>query len=128
MLAPALIAASSCGNGVQAVTMVWTRPRFDAEADVAAALTQDAEDGSVELIITCKRTRYLHEVYPARRQAAGWDEMLQVREEFYFTKGRIIARGRLVARGKAKKADFVIYYNPNILIALIEAKWLELQS
>ena len=54
--------------------------------------------------------------------------MLQVREEFYFTKGRIIVRGKLVARGKAKKADFVLYYKPNIPIALIEAKWLELQS
>ena len=48
--------------------------------------------------------------------------MLQVREEFYFTKGRIIVRGKLVARGKAKKADFVLYYKPNIPIALIEAK------
>ncbi|MER8452765.1 DEAD/DEAH box helicase family protein [Mesorhizobium sp. M1428] len=53
---------------------------------------------------------------------AGWDEMLQVREEVYFTKGRIIVRGKLVARGKAKKADFVLYYKPNIPIALIEAK------
>jgi hypothetical protein len=32
--------------------------------------------------------------------------MLQVREEFYFTKGRIIVRGTLVARGKAKKGRF----------------------
>jgi type I restriction enzyme, R subunit len=47
--------------------------------------------------------------------------MLQVREEFYFTKGRIIVRGKLVARGKAKKAGFVLYYKPNIPIALIEA-------
>ncbi len=53
---------------------------------------------------------------------AGWDEMLQVREEVYFTKGRIIVRGKLVTRGKAKKADFVLYYKPNIPIALIEAK------
>jgi len=53
---------------------------------------------------------------------AGWDEMLQVREEVYFTKGRIIVRGRLVTRGKAKKADVVLYYRPNISIALIEAK------
>jgi type I restriction enzyme R subunit len=44
--------------------------------------------------------------------------MLLVREEFYFTKGRIIVRGKLVARGKAKKADFVLYYKPNIPIAL----------
>ena len=40
---------------------------------------------------------------------AGWDKMLQVREEVYFTKGRIIVRGKLVTRGKAKKADFVLY-------------------
>ena len=55
-------------------------------------------------------------------KGAGWDEMVQVREEVYFTKGRIIVRGRLVTRGKAKKADFVLYYKPNIPIALIEAK------
>lgn len=55
-------------------------------------------------------------------KCAGWDEMLQVREEVYFTKGRIIVRGKLVTRGKAKKADFVLYYKPNIPIALIEAK------
>ncbi len=30
--------------------------------------------------------------------------MLQIREEVYFTKGRIIVRGKLVTRGKAKKA------------------------
>ncbi|HEY5793723.1 MAG TPA: DEAD/DEAH box helicase family protein [Bosea sp. (in: a-proteobacteria)] len=53
---------------------------------------------------------------------AGWDAMVQVREEVYFTKGRIIVRGKLVTRGKAKKADFVLYYKPNIPIALIEAK------
>lgn len=55
-------------------------------------------------------------------KAAGWDEHLQVREEVYFTKGRIIVRGKLVSRGKAKKADIVLYYKPNIPIAIIEAK------
>lgn len=60
-------------------------------------------------------------ILPAVKRA-GWDEMLQVREEVYFTKGRIIVRGKLVTRGKAKKADFVLYYKPNIPIALIEAK------
>ena len=60
-------------------------------------------------------------ILPAVKRA-GWDEMSQVREEVYFTKGRIIVRGKLVTRGKAKKADFVLYYKPNIPIALIEAK------
>jgi type I restriction enzyme, R subunit len=41
---------------------------------------------------------------------------------FFFTKGRIIVRGKLVSRGKAKKADFVLYFKPNIPIAIIEAK------
>jgi type I restriction enzyme R subunit len=53
---------------------------------------------------------------------AGWDEMTQLREEVSFTKGRIIVRGKLVTRGKAKRADYVLYYKPNIPIALIEAK------
>ena len=60
-------------------------------------------------------------ILPAVKRAR-WDEMVQVREEVYFTKGRIIVRGKLVTRGKAKKADFVLYYKPNIPIALIEAK------
>ena len=60
-------------------------------------------------------------ITPALRQA-GWDEMLQVREEVSFTKGRIIVRGKLVTRGRAKRADYILYYKPNIPIALIEAK------
>src|SRR5580658_536368 len=54
--------------------------------------------------------------------SAGWDLMAQIREEVYFTKGRIIVRGKLVTRGDPKRADYVLYYKPNIPIALIEAK------
>jgi type I restriction enzyme R subunit len=54
--------------------------------------------------------------------AAGWDALLQVREEVSFTKGRIIVRGKLVSRGKGKRADYILYYKPNIPLALIEAK------
>ncbi len=53
---------------------------------------------------------------------AGWDPMSQIREEVSFTKGRIIVRGKLVSRGKAKRADYILYYKPNIPIAIIEAK------
>ena len=52
----------------------------------------------------------------------GWDLLTQIREEVSFTKGRIIVRGKLVTRGKAKRADYVLYYKPNLPIALIEAK------
>lgn len=51
-----------------------------------------------------------------------WDSMTQVREEFYFTKGRVIVRGKSVKRGEAKKVDYLLYYKPNIPIAVIEAK------
>src|SRR5918997_6712219 len=60
-------------------------------------------------------------ITPALRRA-GWDEMLQIREEVGFTKGRIIVRGKLVTRGQAKRADYILYFKPNIPIALIEAK------
>jgi type I restriction enzyme R subunit len=53
---------------------------------------------------------------------AGWDIVTQIREEVGFTKGRIIVRGKLVTRGKGKRADYVLYYKPNIPLALIEAK------
>jgi len=31
-------------------------------------------------------------------------------------------RGKLVTRGKSKRADYILYYKPNIPIAIIEAK------
>lgn len=46
----------------------------------------------------------------------------QVREEVSFTDGRIIVQGKLYARGKRKRADYILYYKPNIPIAIIEAK------
>lgn len=53
---------------------------------------------------------------------AGWDLQLQVLEEVSFTAGKIYVRGRLTSRGKAKRADYILYYKPNIPIAIIEAK------
>ncbi len=55
-------------------------------------------------------------------QQAGWDLHRQIREEFSFTAGRVIVRGKLHTRGQKKRADYILYYKPNIPIALIEAK------
>ena len=60
-------------------------------------------------------------ILPALK-AAGWDDILQVREEYAFTNGEILVRGKMTHRGKRKRADFVLSYKPNIPIALIEAK------
>jgi type I restriction enzyme R subunit len=53
---------------------------------------------------------------------AGWDLHSQIREEVSFTKGRIIVRGKLHTRGEQKRADYILYYKPNIPLAVIEAK------
>ena len=53
---------------------------------------------------------------------SGWDLHTQIREEITFTKGRIIVRGKLHTRGETKRADYILYYKPNIPIAVIEAK------
>ena len=53
---------------------------------------------------------------------AGWDLHSQIREEVFFTKGRVIVRGKLHTRGERKFADYVLYYKPNIALAVIEAK------
>ena len=53
---------------------------------------------------------------------AGWDLQTQIREEVYFTAGRIYVRGNLTTRGDGKKADYILYHKLNIPIAVIEAK------
>lgn len=55
-------------------------------------------------------------------EKAGWDKTTQFLEEVSFTDGKIYVRGKLHARGKAKRADYILYYKPNIPIAIIEAK------
>lgn len=61
-------------------------------------------------------------------QQAGWAQH-QFREEVKLTDGRVVVRGKLAARvknpearGGPKRADFVLYANPNVPIAVVEAK------
>ncbi|MCB5286204.1 MAG: DEAD/DEAH box helicase family protein [Candidatus Cloacimonetes bacterium] len=53
---------------------------------------------------------------------AGWSLETQIREELTLTNGRIIVRGKLHTRAKNKRADYVLFYVPNIPLAVIEAK------
>ena len=55
-------------------------------------------------------------------ERAGWDIQTQVREEVSFTAGRIIVRGRMHIRGKRRRADYLLRYQKNQPIAVIEAK------
>lgn len=60
-------------------------------------------------------------IIPAIKKA-GWNIERQVREEVYFTDGRIYIKGNKTARGERKFADIILYHKPNIPIAIIEAK------
>ncbi|MBB5332619.1 type I site-specific restriction endonuclease [Chryseobacterium koreense] len=53
---------------------------------------------------------------------AGWDEQTQLGREIFFTDGRIYVKGKMTARGKRKFADYILFYKPNVPIAIIEAK------
>ncbi|MFA9370996.1 MAG: EcoAI/FtnUII family type I restriction enzme subunit R [Labilibaculum antarcticum] len=53
---------------------------------------------------------------------AEWDEQTQLGREIFFTDGRIYVKGKLTARGKRKFADYILFYKPNVPIAVIEAK------
>ncbi len=55
-------------------------------------------------------------------EAARWDKLTQILEEVSFTDGKIYVRGKMTARGTRKRADYILYYKPNIPIAIIEAK------
>lgn len=64
------------------------------------------------------RSKY---ILPAILQA-GWSLEKQIREEVFFTDGRIYVKGQKSARGIRKRADYILYYKPNIPLAIIEAK------
>ena len=53
---------------------------------------------------------------------AGWNVETQIREEVPFTDGRIFVKGNKTSRGERKRADYILYYKPNIPVAVIEAK------
>jgi len=60
-------------------------------------------------------------ITPAIKKA-GWNTLTQLLEEVSFTDGKIYVRGKLTARGARKRADYILYYKPNIPIAIVEAK------
>lgn len=62
-------------------------------------------------------------ITPAIKQA-GWNQLTQIRREVTLTPGPIIVRGDLSSRNKKKKkfADYVLYQEPGVPVAVVEAK------
>lgn len=57
-------------------------------------------------------------------EAAGWNKQTQLLEEVNLTAGRVVVRGNRGARDKKsiRRADYVLYFKPNIPLAVVEAK------
>jgi len=55
---------------------------------------------------------------------AGWDQLTQIRREVTLTPGPIVVRGNMSSRNKKKSkfADYVLYWEPGIPVAIVEAK------
>src|SRR4051812_3190966 len=61
-----------------------------------------------------------HLILPAIK-AAGWTED-QIGEEKPFTDGRIMVNGRQARRGEPKRADYLLRYRRDYMLAVVEAK------
>jgi type I restriction enzyme R subunit len=56
-------------------------------------------------------------------QAAGWDsDPHSIAEQRFFTDGRIVVRGNRAERKKGKRADYLLRFTRDFLIAVVEAK------
>ena len=60
-------------------------------------------------------------ITPAIRRV-GWNQQTQIRREYTFTAGQVLVRGNLASRDARKRADYVLFYRPNLPLAVVEAK------
>jgi type I restriction enzyme R subunit len=59
--------------------------------------------------------------FDPKLKASGWDEE-NIRRNFYISKGKIIIEADKARRGERRFADYVLFHNQSIPIAVIEAK------
>ncbi|MFH5804346.1 EcoAI/FtnUII family type I restriction enzme subunit R [Alienimonas sp. DA493] len=61
-------------------------------------------------------------ITPAITAPGKWDLQTQLLEERYFTDGRVVVRGNRTKRETGKKADYLLFYKPELPLAVVEAK------
>jgi type I restriction enzyme, R subunit len=58
-----------------------------------------------------------------KHQAAGWDtDPHSIAEQRYFTAGRIVVHGHKATRRPGKRADYLLRYTRDLILAVVEAK------
>ncbi len=55
-------------------------------------------------------------------ERAGWDKLTQIRREYSFTDGQVLVRALVAVRGKQKRADYLLFFESNLPLAVAEAK------
>lgn len=69
------------------------------------------------------RSRHLQKVYPTKARPGGWDdEPHSFTEQKTFTDGRIVVAGTKIRRRPQKRADYLLRYTRDFMIAVVEAK------
>lgn len=68
-----------------------------------------------------KRARDTHSVYYSCTPTKGWAVSVNMREEYYFTDGRVLVVGNQHSVAEGKKADYLLYHKGKP-IAVVEAK------
>ena len=53
---------------------------------------------------------------------AGWNQSTQIRREYTFTDGQVLVQDKIGSRGNKKRADYLLFYQPNLPLAVVEAK------
>ena len=73
-----------------------------------------------------KKPRFKGEIDACNRDVtaavvrAGWDQRSQVRREFAFTAGQVRVKGTVATRGVKKRAEYLLFFAPNL--GIVKAK------
>ena len=54
-------------------------------------------------------------------ELAVWNKTIQIRREYAFSDGKVMVRGKIAHCGKRKRADYILFYQANLPLAVIEA-------
>lgn len=88
----------------------------------AGAISNDSHSNTIALSKKSLSESDIRLQYIDPALAIHWNKQTQIRTEYVFTAGRVEIHGKAIKRGKQCRADYILYYKPNIPLAIVEAK------